>query len=413
MRAARVICASGYTDQGWQSHLNTAGFEVLQLDYDQRLDQEGPKYNLQTGFLEQLRLLYKTIYLEPQLQLITNAGRNQVAQCTEKMCEYLVEQGSPEMLVTAIRGANLLTQLEALSAAGIQLVDPEANVSILELSTPILSAQVELGAGPFVTALAEESRIIIAGSYAPAAPLLAAAVSNYHWEWEDYDRLATVAVATHVLAHTQDCFPCVEISKDGNIVLTALGNNGWDVGETIQALKEQNPLTLSCADVDVDVSKLVLREDGFRRLCLEPIAGYPPTGTWSLRAAVVDGFLCSASFAVQGAGVTERMAHICERLQKLLEKVESTGTSSRVKTFLANDDSESALIQIEFRSPQRADCEQFAGEVSHFAVRRNSADCLCSDFPLRIQQATREYQVPLPPDAIKVSVDTRPAQEWI
>ena len=100
------------------------------------------------------------------------------------------------MFVTAIRGANLHSQLEELKAAGVELVDREADVSLFDLQMPILSAQVELGAGPIATALAEDSRVIIAGSYDPAAPLIAAAVANFNWDWDNLDRLASVAVCS-------------------------------------------------------------------------------------------------------------------------------------------------------------------------------------------------------------------------
>ena len=70
-----------------------------------------------------------------------------------------------------------------------------------------------------------------------------------------------------------------------------------------------------------------------------------------------------------------------------------------------------ALIKTDFQSLQRTQCELFANEVSNFAIRQNTADCLCHDFPIKIRQSSRDYRMPLPPDAIQISVDTRPAQE--
>ena len=209
MRLARVVSAYDQRNPALDRLVKTAELDVLQLDYvwpNVLPNICSPDSRYASGLLQQMQTLHKTIFLDPKLLLITNAGGGDPRGCVEALAEYLCEHGDAKLPVTAIRGDNVLPCLEELMAAGIELKDIATGTTLHELKQSPLAAQVELGAGPLAIAWDDGARLVVAGCYDLAAPMIATAVSALGWSWDQTNLLAVASTFSQV---------CVDLDQNG------------------------------------------------------------------------------------------------------------------------------------------------------------------------------------------------------
>ncbi len=285
MRLASANSAGDPTNPAIAALAATGELDLLQLDYAWPAPSA-----CSVAFLQQLRTLHKHFFLEPDLRLITNAGGGNVVSCIEALGGYLREHGDSAMLITAVRGENLLPRLSELTAAGIEFTDEATGDSLLAIEEPLLAAQVELGAGPLATAWEEGSRMIVAGCYDPAAPFIAAVKSTFQLAWDDYDALASVAVAAHAVR----LVPAIAvILAPDEVSLELAAQEGFEAesfSRRLQNLAAGDGMLLH-ADVASDVSSLALRPTGFGGLGVTGVRGREPDGSWRVRLTFAAGLV--------------------------------------------------------------------------------------------------------------------------
>lgn len=253
--------------------LATGDLDLLQLDFKHSADGE-----LEKWFLEALQNIHKFFFLDPKLRLITNAGGKNVTARVESLGKYLREHGDSQMPITAVRGDNILARLPELLADGLQFVDQASGEPIAAKSHGILSAQVLLGAGPLATALADDSRMIVAGSYDRAAPFLAAGVALGEIAWDEHDALSQLAVAAEVSSLTASV---TELSAIGGLTLQPRMSEPLALSEALAELK--NARSLAFSDVSCDFANLDLVPQEHHKWSLDGIVGTAPTGEWQVR----------------------------------------------------------------------------------------------------------------------------------
>ena len=237
-------------------------------------------------FLEHLRSIHKFFFLEPRLRLITNAGGGNVVACVEKLGEYLREHGDANMPITAIRGDNILARLPELGSLGVEFEDEHTGERISIESQTVLSAQVSLGAGPLAAALAEESRMIVVGSYDPVAPFLSAGVALADFAWDDFNALAELACASEISSHFATI---TEISDNTDI--TILQNTRHPLDDTeLRGVLGASTIrgAIRYADVVVEVSSLSLRPLEHLAYSIDGVLGRPGDDCWRVRLVLKD-----------------------------------------------------------------------------------------------------------------------------
>jgi hypothetical protein len=256
---------------------STGQLDLLQLDYD-----SPQARSCSPTFFEQFRRLHKHLFLEPSLRLVTNAGASAVVACVEALGAYLREHGDAAMPITAVRGDNLLPRLAELAASGLELADESTGKPLRDIKLPLLTAQVELGAGPLVAAWEEGSRIVVAGCYDLAAPFIAAANSSCSIVWDDYDAWARLAVASRATSLSPKIAELVEPSQLTLAPLRSRRVDPENLAEQIQELAAPGQM-LRHADVDCDVASLAFCPAEFGRFAIDGVAGRAPVGTWRVR----------------------------------------------------------------------------------------------------------------------------------
>ena len=252
-----------------------ADLDLVQLDCLDGLPAEAAN-----AFFQALPSFHRYFFMDDQLRLITNAGSGNVTRCVEELGSYLREHRDPHLPISAIRGDNILPQLAELSAAGIPFEDEATGEPLLEISHPLLAVQVELGAGPLATALAEGSRMVVAGSYDPTAPFLAAGVSLLEIAWDDHDRLSQWAVASE-LSSQANCV--VEMNPVEQLELQPLATVPFEAEKQIERLRTSATESLRCADVVCDTSSLNLVPLEYGRFLIAGVAGSGPSDDWRVK----------------------------------------------------------------------------------------------------------------------------------
>ncbi len=132
--------------------------------------------------------------------------------------------------------------------------------------------------------------MIVAGCYDPAAPFIAAAKSTFQLAWDDYDALASVAVAAHAVR----LVPAIAVILAPNEVTLELAAQedleAESFSRRLQNLAAGDGIPPH-ADVASDVSSLVLRPTEFGSLSMTGVRGREPDGSWRVRLTFATGLV--------------------------------------------------------------------------------------------------------------------------
>ncbi len=404
MRLARIISASDLPNAAIDRLVETADLDVLQLDYVwPNAFPADARYAV--GLLHQLRTLHKTLYLDPKLHLITNAGGGNPRGCVEALAVFLCEHDDASMPLSAIRGDNVLPQLDELVAEGVELIDYATKTNFCELTHPVLSAQIELGAGPLATAWDEGSRLVVAGCYDLAAPMIAAAVSALQWSWEQLDQLAPLATVAHLPQSL------IDIDQNTEQTIQAQPNTDFDAALFRQKILDvaDDQGFIRHADIHCQVGDLEFQESSLGRYRVAGVAGLATSGEWWLRLTYQDGYSAEAQFECRDVEAAESAVQM---LQSLLNPKDKNCRKVQIDLLSTQGSEAQAMVRVRCCSQDRKLCVEFDNELINFSLQSNLPGCELTGSSPRWQAKHAQFCCPVPRDAITVSVDTRPAKEW-
>jgi hypothetical protein len=372
MKLARVAIPWGTKPNSLARLIESADLDYLQLDFgfpgkwpsvvDSERDLDDA---LHAEFLSHLKFVHKWLFLRPDFAVLTNAGGSHVVSCMDALARFLVEHGSDEMPVAAIRGSNLL--------ATIDLWLPE---EIANSGRKVLSAQLEIGGGPMATALADGARIVVTGAYDRAAPLLAAAVAGGAAAWHDHDTLAALAIAS---------------GKNGSV--TEWSDTGVEVGEKLVSSSDSH-----YADVLADVAGLKLNSTPRGTWLVSGVTGRAANSMWNLRITLEAGF--RAAVLIEGPAAAAR--EFCEQSFPI--------DSFTVDEFVSRGRERPSLSRVFLHGESLRQCQQQLELLESWAAE---SGCRLGEPASSIQRLTESMTVRIPADQVTLSVDTRPAREWL
>jgi uncharacterized protein YjbI with pentapeptide repeats len=387
---------------GLEQLLATADLTVLQLDYQWPTlcapDEKSVWQQFAPGLLEQLPTLHQRLYLDPDFHLITNAGGGDSLGCIEALAERLVERDSGQLPLALVRGDQVLARLEEFLAAGHPLKTRTTGKSLRTFTRPLLAAHVELGAGPLKTALDEGARLVVAGCYDQAAPLIAAAASGSTLRWDDYDTLATLALASR--------YSQTVIGLDENL----RAEWGPQAVPQVDSQLADKPGPLENRGCHADVHYALSPSPSGP----QPV-GQAPSGNWRLRVTYEKAYTSEAMWKLEPSAdasvppLEGELQALGAALQKLgalkIERLHSqTGTETAAE-----------YLRVGFQSETRNACEAVCAALKQTAAQAaHRADPADPRLVLRphVQLHTAQLGCELPRDQIPVSVETRPAHQW-
>ncbi len=251
--------------------------------------------------------------VEKNIKVITNGGGVNPLACRDAIFREAEKQGIKGLKVGVVVGDDILDNIDALMAAGIELRNMESDDAISGIRDRIVSANVYFGAFPIVEALRQGAQIIITGRTTDTGLTLAPMIHEFGWEADDWDKLAAGTVAGHILecggqssggnfladwksvpdlAHIG--FPIAEAHPDGTVFITKHENTGGLVSEA--TVKEQllyeigDPTEYITPDCIADFTSIRLKQEGENRVKVYDVKGRPFTPFYKVSASYHDGY---------------------------------------------------------------------------------------------------------------------------
>ncbi len=353
--------------------------DFLQLDFSRFPEQaESAPSKFAGGARSFWRDIHKALYLSTTLRVITNAGGGNVVAFMEELAEFLAEHGSADMPIAAIRGGNVVNSLDQILPA-----------DMLPKDHGLLAAQVEMGAGPIATALADGARIVVCGDYDAAAPFLAAGTKDGFCTWQDLRSLGALAAASQFEGLL------VETLMDGNVKIESAATGQLSAIRRLGVIKHAD---LSCDYTNVNLTLYNENE------ILAGVEAEPTAGEWNLRLTSAQGCRVDALISTEG-DQRAQLSRFCEQ-----HAVQGT---FNLRAYLPAQASvrDEYLMKISFHALALAECQQFLAAVKSF-VWEHACGRIVEPRPT-IETVQHTQWIPISRDELTLAVETRPAREWL
>src|SRR6185295_795933 len=179
--------------------------DYLTLDYlaeitmsiVQKQKSRDPKAGYARDFVDMIARVLPDL-VERRVKVIANAGGVNPQACRDAVLDIARRQGlAGKMKVAIVAGDDLMPQLDALLARGIELKNMETGEPLAGVRPLVQSANVYLGAWPIVEALAQGADIVICGRVTDTGLALAPMIHEFKWGREDWDKLSAGTIAGH------------------------------------------------------------------------------------------------------------------------------------------------------------------------------------------------------------------------
>jgi hypothetical protein len=272
---------------------------------------------------------------------IANAGGVNPRACASATIDVARSLGMHGTRVGVVEGDDVLSRLGELRSEGEQFTDLDSGQALDDL-TRVQSANVYLGAGPIVEALAQDADIVITGRCADASLTVAPLVHEFGWDLTDVDRVASATVAGHIIECGTQCaggnfedwrripdfagigYPVVEAHADGSFVVTKHPGTGGrvDVDTVIAQLLYEigDPAHYVTPDVTVDFTSIQLADDGRDRVRVSGARGSSATDTYKVSCTMQHGYRAVGQLTVAGPDAVEKAQLIASLLFARLER---------------------------------------------------------------------------------------------
>lgn len=271
-------------------------------------------------FMEVVRALAPLWKEGSKCKIVTNAGGLNPLECA-KACMGLLKQNGLDLQVGVVEGDDVLEEL-LRSPENPLYKNLDTDEPITAIKGRLITANAYLGAREIAGLLGEGADIVITGRVADPSLTVGPCVYHYHWDWDDYQKLAGATIAGHLIeCGTQVTggfsnhwlsypslenigFPIAEIYEDGSCVITKPRNTGGKV--SVETVKEQllyeigDPANYLSPDVAVSFLGLSVSEEGENRVKVSGAIGSQPTDSYKVSATCKDGFRAEAFLAFYG-----------------------------------------------------------------------------------------------------------------
>ncbi|QDS98122.1 acyclic terpene utilization AtuA family protein [Adhaeretor mobilis] len=405
MRFATVEASLNAPINGLEEFISAAGLDLLQLRYRRPLtlpcgnrsatspEVHYPSFN--EAFSTHLKQVAKTLYLEPGLRIFADAGWGNAYGCVEASAKVLTEAGCDELLVSAVRGSNLLPMLDQLRFGGAEFTHRVTAAPFDTEGNNVLAADLQLGAGPIQVALAEGARVVVAGNCDLSSAVAAAAVHRFNWNWDDYQKLAGAAAAATLAEHLPHRFSLqspqsiaaipTSVDADGNVTISLEANRLPDIAD--------RP-TLRAADVVCSFTAAAASPLSPGTAALKGFQGSEPDDNWQLDLTYATGYEAASLLQFSNLQLAEQF----------LETLQTLGVSETARL------GELCLV-LRYRTQTFEECYACCLMIEQAVAQLGPDAGWLSGPPSPVARCER-WPTSLPKDQVDIAVDTRPANEW-
>jgi hypothetical protein len=248
--------------------------------------------------------------------ILANAGGVNPEACRDALLE-LTRDRDESITVAAISGDEIVDRLSQLRKGGVSLDNMDTGESFDEIADDVVAANAYLGAFPIAEALEHDPDVVVTGRCVDAALVMGPLIHEYDWDREEYDKLASGAVAGHILecgvqstggvftdwedvSFKEMGFPIAKVESNGDFVVTKPNGTGGKV--TKNTVKEQlvyeikDPCAYELPDVTVDFTSLTLTDRGEDQVSVSNCHGRQPPDSLKVSALYEAGYQAQLLF---------------------------------------------------------------------------------------------------------------------
>lgn len=224
-----------------------------------------------------LSTLRRELFLQPELQVLASVDRAALATVVAEVARMLIEIRSGETLLTRVDGHIDSSSVGGMAAGGEAFLHRSTG-SPLPSDAVVESAEVALGAAPFVETSALAAKLVVATPAVRGSLALAATCESLDLQPRDWDLLATVALAARLVEHPSGLGPLwLEVSQGqpplligtSSMTATALRSR---IDEEQAALADDS----ASPDVGIQFGNVDVVEQSPGRFWLAGVVGTPP-----------------------------------------------------------------------------------------------------------------------------------------
>lgn len=363
--------------------------------------QRDPTAGYARDFVEVVRSLVPFWQKGSKLRVIANAGGLNPRGCANACAQVLRHAGIDSMKIGVVTGDDVLPVLQATGRNGGRsklFANLETGERMTKVLGSLVTANAYLGAQSIAEALKAGANMVITGRVADPSLTVGPCVSEFGWDFNDYDRIAGATVAGHLIECGAQVtggistdwleipnpanigFPIVEVSPDGTCVVTKPKGTGGVVNEA--TVKEQllyeigDPDNYLSPDVTVSFLSLQVREEKKNRVRVSGARGRAPTASYKVSASYRDGFWAQGCLTIFGPNA---VAKARRSGSAILQRVREAGYDLRRSSIqcvgadaclpgLLDKSIESELLETVLRvsvaDPRREAVERFTKEMS-------------------------------------------------
>ncbi len=259
------------------------------------------------------------------IRIVSNFGAANPLGGARKILEMARDEGVTGLRVAVVIGYDLSAVMTESDIRGHGTVE-----GIAMPDSPMVAANVYLGARPIADALALGADVVVVGRCADPALALGPLLHEFGWSLDDLDRVAACTMAGHLLECGAQVtggyfadpgykdvpdfghvgFPIAEIGVDGDVVITKADHTGGLVSH--RTVKEQllyemhDPSSYLTPDVTLDVTGVTVAEIGPDRVRVTGARGRQRPPTLKATVSFEGGWLGEGEITYAGPNARRR-----------------------------------------------------------------------------------------------------------
>lgn len=335
-----------------------------------RSKQKDPSYGYARTFIGQVEQVLGTC-LDRDIRIVANAGGLNPAGLAERLRE-LAEKLGLDASIAHIEGDDLLDRMDAVDGV------PDG--------AAVLTSNAYLGGWGIARALGSGADIVVCPRVTDASLVVGPAAWRYGWTRDDWDRLASMVVAGHIIECGAQAtggnyaffteveglihpgFPIVEVEDDGTFVVTKHEGTGGAVTVgtvTAQLLYEIGGPRYANPDVVARFDSIRLEEVGTDRVRVSGVRGEPAPDIYKVCVNTFGGFRNAMTFVLAGL---DRDAKADLALASLRDRIDLDGIAEvDIRRLPAGEDIEHLRVVVEDPDQEKVG-RAFSGAVVELAL---------------------------------------------
>jgi hypothetical protein len=379
------------------------------------------------------------------LKLVTNGGGMNPTACVVESAKVLVAAGCGRVRLAAVAGDDLLDRIDSFVEQGETFNHFESGVPLAKLREKIVSANAYMGVAGLCQALEQQADIVITGRVADASLVLAPAIHEFGWAYDEWDQLSAATVAGHLIECGAQVtggmysdwtpevslgdigYPIAELASDGIMTITKPYDSGGRVcsGTVAEQLVYEigDPQRYMTPDVVADFSGVTLEDSSENCVKVSGAKGTPAPDRFKVSMAYRDGFATTGEIVLAGRNALGNAKAAAEAIEQKMANVgcqpkrfsfECLGAGATLPGIdLTKWDIQEVVLRMQVRDSRREVLENFASQIPALVTSGPPGVTGYVGARPKIYPVLAYWPSTIDKKLLSASVEVRTAEEWM